>query len=168
MNVSRYVRAGGALARLLLVVVLSFGVFVMHTVGHPDGEHSGSGMNSGAHANGPHGGTAPAASMTDAFTSDAFTADAAMTVAAMTASTAHENSAAQDRSADEPASGMAMDMASLCVAVLGVWALAALLYAAFTRRPGWLADLLARTVVALRPNPPPPRPDLTQLSVLRI
>ena len=152
MSVSRYVRAGGALAHLLLVVVLAFGVFVMHTVGHPD-EHSGAGMGAGAHATGLHGETAPNTSTTDA---------------AMTATAAHGTGTAQHLSADEPASGMAMDMASLCVAVLGVWALAALLYAAFTRRPAWLADLLARTAVALRPNAPPPRPDLTQLSVLRI
>ncbi|MDI3387953.1 DUF6153 family protein [Streptomyces sp. B-S-A8] len=136
MSVSRCVRAGGAMAHLLLVVVLAFGVFVMHTVGHPD-ESSGAGMSVGAHAS--HG-----------------------------AAAGYEAGTAQHSSADEPASGPAMDMTSLCVAVLGVWALAALLYAAFTRRPGWLAELLARTVVALRPNAPPPRPDLTQLSVLRI
>ncbi|WP_328874360.1 DUF6153 family protein [Streptomyces sp. NBC_00287] len=39
---SRYVRAGGALGQLLLVVVLALGVFVMHTLGHPeDSSHSG-------------------------------------------------------------------------------------------------------------------------------
>ncbi|MDQ8706533.1 DUF6153 family protein [Streptomyces sp. LHD-70] len=156
MSVSKYVRAGGALAHLLLVVVLAFGVFVMHTVGHPD-ESSGGGMSAGAHSSAPHGDAAL----------DVATTDAAMTTAAAGAA-GHESANAQHQSADEPASGMAMDMASLCVAVLGVWALAALLYAAFARRPAWLADLLARAVVALRPNAPPPRPDLTQLSVLRI
>ncbi|MGW6391751.1 DUF6153 family protein [Streptomyces sp. NPDC055103] len=30
-------RAGGALAHLLLVVVLALGVFLMHAVGHPEG-----------------------------------------------------------------------------------------------------------------------------------
>ncbi|WP_330302233.1 MULTISPECIES: hypothetical protein [unclassified Streptomyces] len=34
---SRNVRTGAALGHLLLVVVLALGVFVMHTVGHPDG-----------------------------------------------------------------------------------------------------------------------------------
>ncbi|TGB09545.1 DUF6153 family protein [Streptomyces sp. MZ04] len=150
MSLSKNVRAGGALVHLLLVVVLAFGVFVMHTVGHPD-ESSGAGMSAGAHAS--HGAAAPDASTTDA---------------ALTATAGHETGTAQHLSADEPASRMAMDMSSLCVAVLGVWALAALLYAAFTRRPAWPADLLARTVVALRPDAPPPRPDLTQLSVLRI
>ncbi|MDI3404162.1 DUF6153 family protein [Streptomyces cavernicola] len=150
MNVSKLVRAGGALAHLLLVVTLAFGVFVMHTAGHPD-ESSGAAMSVGAHAS--HGATAP---------------DMAMPDDVMTAAVAHEAANAQHASADAPLSGMAMDMTSLCVAVLGVWAFAALLYAAFTRRPAWPADLLARTVVALRPNAPPPRPDLTQLSVLRI
>ncbi|MEU8760224.1 hypothetical protein [Streptomyces sp. NPDC048659] len=41
MHVGRAVRgatrAGGALAHLLLVVVLALGVFVMHAVGHPEG-----------------------------------------------------------------------------------------------------------------------------------
>ncbi|MER6677037.1 DUF6153 family protein [Streptomyces sp. NPDC000983] len=37
-------RAGGALGQLLLVVVLALGVFVMHTLGHPeDSSHSGAG-----------------------------------------------------------------------------------------------------------------------------
>ncbi|CCK26814.1 hypothetical protein BN159_2435 [Streptomyces davaonensis JCM 4913] len=49
MRASRYVRAGGALGQLLLVVVLALGVFVMHTVGHPeDSAHEG--MRSTSHA----------------------------------------------------------------------------------------------------------------------
>ncbi|MFC8831486.1 hypothetical protein ACFT9I_39820 [Streptomyces sp. NPDC057137] len=63
--------------------------------------------------------------------------------------------------------GMAMDMASLCVAVLSTWAPAALLLAAFARRPGRLTDPLAGAV-APRPNPPPRTPELSSLSVLRI
>ncbi|MFZ3566710.1 hypothetical protein ACOKM5_07020 [Streptomyces sp. BH097] len=163
MSVSKYVRAGGALAHLLLVVVLAFGVFVMHTVGHPD-ESSGAGMSAGAHSSALHGGAAPA----DATMSDTAMSDTAMSGAAMTSAAGSEATSTRHQSADDPASGMAMDMASLCVAVLGVWAFAALLYAAFARRPAWLVELLERTVVVLRPNAPPPRPDLTQLSVLRI
>ncbi|WP_432128348.1 DUF6153 family protein [Streptomyces sp. bgisy082] len=34
-------RAGGALAHLLLVVVLALGVFLMHTMGHPEGSDGG-------------------------------------------------------------------------------------------------------------------------------
>ncbi|MDI3420883.1 hypothetical protein [Streptomyces luteolus] len=167
MKVSKYVRAGGALAHLLLVVVLAFGVFVMHTVGHPD-EPSGAGMSAGAHASAMHGGAGMSAGAHASAMHGGANGDAATTDAAMTTAAGHESVGAHHRSADEPASGMAMDMTSLCVAVLGVWAFAALLYAAFARRPAWLADLLARTVVALRPHAPPLRPDLTQLSVLRI
>ncbi|MEU5404354.1 hypothetical protein ABZ348_34310 [Streptomyces sp. NPDC005963] len=64
--------------------------------------------------------------------------------------------------------GMVMDMASLCVAVLGSWILAALLRAALVRRSEWLPRLRAAALAALRPGAPPPRPHLTHLSVLRI
>ncbi|MFC9603201.1 DUF6153 family protein [Streptomyces niveus] len=64
--------------------------------------------------------------------------------------------------------GMGMDMASLCVAVLGTWVLAALLLAAFARRPGRFTDPLAGLVVEPRSNSPPRTPDLASLSVLRI
>ncbi|WP_406064784.1 DUF6153 family protein [Streptomyces sp. NBC_01077] len=54
-------RAEGALAHLLLVVVLALGVFLMHAVGHPEG--SGGGMettsasaSASAHSDAPHGG----------------------------------------------------------------------------------------------------------------
>ncbi|MBC2901918.1 DUF6153 family protein [Streptomyces cupreus] len=49
MRASRYVRAGGALGQFLLVVVLALGVFVMHTVGHPE-DSSHSGMRTASHA----------------------------------------------------------------------------------------------------------------------
>ncbi|WP_318211918.1 MULTISPECIES: DUF6153 family protein [unclassified Streptomyces] len=39
-------RAEGALARLLLVVVLALGVFLMHAVGHPEGSGGGTGTGS--------------------------------------------------------------------------------------------------------------------------
>ncbi|MFJ4873156.1 DUF6153 family protein [Streptomyces sp. NPDC088757] len=48
-------RAGGAAAHLLLVVVLALGVFLMHTVGHPEG--SGGGTHATAATASPaHGG----------------------------------------------------------------------------------------------------------------
>ncbi|MFF3314879.1 DUF6153 family protein [Streptomyces sp. NPDC003035] len=66
-------------------------------------------------------------------------------------------------------SGMDMDMTTLCVAVLGIWALARLVLAAFGRRPDWLVRLLGRLTRVRGPNAPPRRPpDLAQLSVLRI
>ncbi|MEU0992204.1 hypothetical protein [Streptomyces sp. NPDC005953] len=64
--------------------------------------------------------------------------------------------------------GMVMDMASLCVAILGSWILAALLRAALVRGSDWLPHLRAAVLTALRPGAPPPRPHLTRLSVLRI
>ncbi|MFE5858803.1 hypothetical protein ACFQ61_37005 [Streptomyces sp. NPDC056500] len=64
--------------------------------------------------------------------------------------------------------GMVMDMASLCVAILGSWILAALLRAALVRGSDWLPHLRAAALTALRPGAPPPRPHLTRLSVLRI
>ncbi len=64
---------------------------------------------------------------------------------------------------------MAMDMLSLCMAVMvGAWALAALVRSALTRHPHWLADRIARVPALSRPNPPPRGPDLTRLSVLRL
>ncbi|MFF8835239.1 DUF6153 family protein [Streptomyces sp. NPDC015130] len=52
-------RAGGALAHLLLVVVLALGVFLMHAVGHPEGS-GGTGASASAHHGSPGAG-APAA-----------------------------------------------------------------------------------------------------------
>lgn len=49
-------RAEGALAHLLLVVVLALGVFLMHAVGHPEGSAGGSetGSTSAHHSAVPH------------------------------------------------------------------------------------------------------------------
>ncbi|MEV5343917.1 DUF6153 family protein [Streptomyces sp. NPDC052676] len=147
MRVSRCVRAGGALGQLLLVVVLAVGVFVMHTLGHPE-EHSGSAS---------HGVAAPSHMPMSGQASGHGVPDHWMPAPSDDPSSARH----------EP--GLAMDMTSLCVAVLvGAWALAALLRAAFARRLEWSADLLAQVVVVRRPNPPPRGPDLTQLSVLRL
>ncbi|MFJ4770944.1 hypothetical protein ACIP88_17825 [Streptomyces uncialis] len=64
--------------------------------------------------------------------------------------------------------GMAMDMASLCVAVLAAWLLAALLRAALSRRTEWLVRLRAGALRRSLPQPPPRGPDLIRLSILRI
>ncbi|MBP2586312.1 hypothetical protein J3A78_006790 [Streptomyces sp. PvR006] len=49
-------RAEGALAHLLLVVVLALGVFLMHAVGHPEGSGGmGTGSAPGHHSAAPHG-----------------------------------------------------------------------------------------------------------------
>ncbi|MGW7694879.1 hypothetical protein ACWGMA_39630 [Streptomyces asiaticus] len=61
-----------------------------------------------------------------------------------------------------------MDMASLRVALLGVWVLGALLRAVLARRSGPPLRLPMAAAVVARPDPPSPGPDLTALSVLRI
>ncbi|MFH8727243.1 DUF6153 family protein [Streptomyces termitum] len=137
-------RAGGALAHLLLVVVLALGIFMMHGVGHPKG---------------PESEPAPTTA-----------AAVAAVTGAHAAAPAGDGSHGADRQPDgdhDPGSGM--DMTTLCVAVLAGWLLAGLVRAALGRRPDWLVLLLARLVPALGPHAPPRRPpDLAQLSVLRI
>ncbi|MEV1069860.1 DUF6153 family protein [Streptomyces sp. NPDC050263] len=151
VKVSRCVRAGGALGHLLLVVVLAVGVFAMHTMGHP-GESSSSAMTTASHSTAMD----PAASGHDP-----------MSAPADRSREGHATSTAGSTSSHEPA--MAMDMVSLCVAVLfGAWALATLLRSAFTRRQEWPARLLAQVSAVLRHIPPPRGPDLTLLSVLRL
>ncbi|MGW8669703.1 DUF6153 family protein [Streptomyces niveus] len=143
MNARGYGRVGSALGRLLLIVVLALGVFAMHTVGHPDESYaSESGAGTMAHAS-----DEPAPPPQP------------------------EQAPPHPAAADEPVmgmDGMSMDMASLCLAVLSTWALAALLLAAFARRADVFTDPLAGLRVASRPNPPPRTPELTLLSVLRI
>ncbi|MFI2213887.1 hypothetical protein [Streptomyces sp. NPDC020141] len=190
MDASRMIRAAGAWGHLLLVV-LALGVFAMHTTGHPD---SGSAMShpavaapqaapgsavtttagrpgidtANAHtvlAAGPGTATAYAPGAAVAYGDGTETAGADASYAPGAAPdprTAAGTGAAHD-------SGMAMDMTSLCVAVLATWILAALLRAAIGRRPEWPAALRAAALAALRPNPPPPRQNLlATLSILRI
>ncbi|MFD8231651.1 hypothetical protein ACFV20_07110 [Streptomyces sp. NPDC059696] len=149
---SRYVRAGGALGHLLLVVVLAFGVFVMHTVGHPTDSHAAE-MGPASHVSAP---TTHSASATHEDAADPASAESK-----------HEAAPEQAPSTDMPV--MAMDMMSLCLAVLlAAWVLTALVRSALARHPDWLANLRAQVAAVLRPNPPPRGPDLTRLSVLRL
>lgn len=153
-------RAGGALAHLLLVVVLALGVFMMHSTGHPEGSSSGTTA------------TAAGSSATSTMTvTDTMGAAYAMTVTDAMAAHAPDlggsHGSGQPDEGHEPGSGM--DMTTLCVAVLAGWLLAGLVRAALARRPGWLVLLLARLAPALGPHAPPRRPpDLARLSVLRI
>ncbi|MEU0433482.1 DUF6153 family protein [Streptomyces sp. NPDC006290] len=144
---SRHERVAGAFGHLLLIVVLALGVFVMHTLGHPDGS-SGHGTAAASHASRvPSAGHDP-----------------------MGAPASRERGHTEDCGHPSCPHGpaMAMDMMSLCMAVLlGVWVLAALLRTALGRRPDRWADFLADAPVSLRPNPPPRGPDPTRLSVLR-
>ncbi|MCX5190869.1 hypothetical protein ACFV8Z_17055 [Streptomyces sp. NPDC059837] len=147
---SRSVRTGGALGHLLFVVVLALGVFVMHTMGHPD-QSSGHDMKSAAHAS---------TALTPAAAYDPMGAPPSL-------AQSHVTHPTQASSKDKPT--LAMNMLSLCMAVMfGAWALATLLRMALARHPDWLAKFLAEAPVMLRPNPPPRGPDLTQLSVLRL
>ncbi len=151
VKVSRFVRAGGALGHLLLVVVLALGIFAMHGMGHP-GESAHSTMSGASHSTAMD--TAPPG-------------HAPMSAPTDRGAGGHAAETADSPSSHEPA--MAMDMLSLCVAVLfGAWALIALLRSAFTRRPGQPAELLSQVTSLLRPDPPPRGPDLTRLSVLRL
>ncbi|MEU9010723.1 hypothetical protein AB0D12_13245 [Streptomyces sp. NPDC048479] len=146
-------------ARLLLVVVLALGVFIMHTVGHPSGGSS-SHTAAAPHAVGAHGvGTVSMHSERGGGTHVATPSIADRPV--------HGSEPADAVSAPYNP-GLGMDMASLCLAVLGGWALASLLYAAFAARRDGLADLGARVFTLVRPDPPPRPPDLAQLSILRI
>lgn len=145
-------RAGGALGHLLLVVVLALGVFLMHSVGHPEGSGGGMDAASGSHHSAPaaHHGMGSDA-RPDGGNSDA-----------------RPHGGSRDSDARH-APGTGMDMTTLCVAVLGAWLFAGLVRAALGRRPDWLTLLLARLTPALGPHAPPRRPpDLAQLSVLRI
>ncbi|WP_433854629.1 DUF6153 family protein [Streptomyces kronopolitis] len=145
------------MARLLLVVVLAVGVFVMHTVGHPDG----------AAAAGEHAMAAGHTTGTAAMSGAPAVSGTPMRQGAP-AHSAGRGTSGEPSSHYTPGPGTGMNMASLCLAVLGGGALMMLLGAALTRTPGWPADLLAKAVVLPRPAPPPAPPDLTRLSVLRI
>jgi hypothetical protein len=138
VGAGRHWTAGGAIGRLLLVAVLAVGMLAMHTVGHPaEGSAAAASSSSGRHAQ----------AVDDA-------EPAAHTTAAELGT--------------ELGTDMDMDTAALCLAVLSSWALAALLHAALARRAGRRPARVVRIVPAvLRPNPPPRRPDLNELSILR-
>ncbi|WP_458090153.1 DUF6153 family protein [Streptomyces malaysiensis] len=186
MNTGRSMRAGGVLPRLLLVVVLAFGVFVMHTLGHPDGG-SGSGMSHSAHRasaemrpapyGGDHGGgtggmggggTAATGSgpQRAAPAPSAELPSAEAPYAAVPHAEARHAPDAPETKPRDPMTGM--DMASLCVAVLGVWVLGALLRVVSARRSGPPPGLPVTAAATARLDPPSCGPDLTALSVLRI
>ncbi|GAA0679192.1 hypothetical protein GCM10009548_56960 [Streptomyces malaysiensis subsp. malaysiensis] len=174
MNTGRSMRAGGVLPRLLLVVVLALGVFVMHTLGHPDGG-SGSGMSHSAHRasaemrpapyGGDHGGGTGGMGGTGGVGTAATVSGPQRVAPAPYAEARHAPDAPETKPRD-PMTGM--DMASLCVAVLGVWVLGALLRVVSARRSGPPPGLPVTAAATARLDPPSCGPDLTALSVLRI
>ncbi|WP_406449474.1 hypothetical protein OG782_10135 [Streptomyces sp. NBC_00876] len=150
--------------QLLLFAALLFGIFTMHTAGHPS-EHSG-----------------PGTAMT---ASDLTAVD--MTAADLTAldmPAAHMQSA--DRAAGDTAAPMTpqaqrpvlpdpmrgMDPMAVCLAVLSVWGLALLAALLVVRRTAGRQPGSAGARSPRKPRPPPPpRPPkavLIGLSVLRI
>ncbi|MER7986020.1 DUF6153 family protein [Streptomyces noursei] len=155
MRTNRRMRAAGAWGHLLLVTVLALGVFAMHTLGHPTG----------------HSGTPDARAETAAHGAAARTHPAPGHGAATATGPAASHRPAAAHPGDGPSShgpGAGLDMTSLCLAVLGGWALAALLSGALRRRTDWLVPPRAGPLTRLRPRPPPRPPDLAQLSILRI
>ncbi|MGP4085177.1 DUF6153 family protein [Streptomyces sp. KR55] len=148
-------RAGGAFGYLLLVVMLTLGVFAMHTLGHPE-ESSGHGMS----------GAVPAVAdgHMDGMAQEAAAAEAPARSEAM----AEHGTAASAAALPTHELPSGMDLMSVCVAVLTVWLLGLFLRAAVARRRERATALLARSMALAHPSTPPPRALLSQLSVLRI
>ncbi|GAP48783.1 DUF6153 family protein [Streptomyces azureus] len=145
-------RAGGAFGYLLLVAVLTLGVFAMHTMGHPEESH-GHGM-------------AGAVASAEGARHDSMVQNAAP-LAEPEATAEHGTAASATKSPVHELPG-GMDPMSVCLAVLTVWLLGLFLHALVVRRQERLTALLARSMALARPSTPPPRPLLSQLSVLRI
>ncbi|WP_328867294.1 DUF6153 family protein [Streptomyces sp. NBC_00304] len=137
--------------QLLLFAALLFGIFTMHTVGHP-AEHGGQGA-----------GTASSHASHSMVMAGAASADADTRV--VNADAHHP---------DRPTPMRSMDPMAVCLAVLSVWGLALLTALLMARRSagGLSRNTAARSPWRPRPPPPPPpRPRkalLTDLSVLRI
>ncbi|MDQ1015512.1 DUF6153 family protein [Streptomyces afghaniensis] len=152
MSTSGRLRAGGAFGYLLLAVILALGVFAMHTMGHPE-ESSGHGMR----------GAVPAAAGVH---HDAM-AEKPAAPAGPEVTAGHGTAASGGKSPVHEIPG-GMDPMSVCLAVLTVWLPVLFLRALAVRRQERLTALLARSMALTRPGTPPPRPLLSQLSVLRI
>ncbi|MGP3984892.1 DUF6153 family protein [Streptomyces sp. KR80] len=159
MRTKRNTRAAGAWGHLLLMLVLAFSVFAMHTLGHPDDQ-------SGAHAGAlsAHSAAAEPKAMGPDHSTE--TGDAHSFVLTME----EREHGAASLNTQVPSDGM--DSMSVCLAVLSSLLLAVLLRLALAReRLGW-TNLTAAVLASLRPEAPPPRgpsgPSLAQLSVLRI
>ncbi|WP_455682024.1 DUF6153 family protein [Streptomyces violaceus] len=154
MSMSGRLRAGGAFGYLLLVVMLTLGVFAMHTMGHPE-DSSGHGMS----------GAIPAVAGVH---QDGMAQKAASEPSAEPEVTAEHGTAASPTESPVHELPSGMDPMSVCLAVLTVWLLGLFLHALVGRRQEPLTALLARSMALARPGTPPPRPLLSQLSVLRI
>ncbi|MFG2195029.1 hypothetical protein [Streptomyces sp. NPDC048639] len=187
-------KRAGVLGHLLLVVVLAFSVFTMHTLGHPDGR-------SGGHENAPSSHAAAAAAATGPMAMAAHGSgeayghragrdaamgahDAGRTAGQAAGLSAEQAGAGAREGAAHPAgpatpadpskangpAGHGMDPLSVCVAVLGSLLIAGLVRVLLARRRAWRTTVPAAAAAASpAPRAPPPRaPRLAELSVLRI
>ncbi|MCM2414490.1 hypothetical protein [Streptomyces sp. RKAG290] len=178
---------GARYGRLLLFATLLFGIFTMHTVGHPAEQGRTGTALTGSHAmnappapvdaaDDPAAGSMASDAMTavDAVAGDATalaaTAAGPMAPAAMTAAGIAPPPDAGRPGRPAPMQGM--DPMAVCLAVLSAWAVALLTVLLVARRT---ADRPAAGAGARSPQmprpPPPPRPRnavLIGLSVLRI
>lgn len=149
-------RTGGAFGYLLLVVMLTLGVFAMHTMGHPE-DSSGHGMS---------GGAIPVA--VGAHQDGMAQRSAAPEPSAEPEAAAEHGTAASAAKSPVHELPGGMDPMSVCLAVLTAGLLGLFLHALVVRRQERLTALLARSMALARPVTPPPRPLLFELSVLRI
>ncbi|MGW8376716.1 hypothetical protein [Streptomyces sp. ODS28] len=163
-------RAAGVAARLVLIAAVVFGIFVMHTLGHPGGSSGGHGGHGGGHDTGSHASAPYEAAGTTSGEHHAMPEHAA-SVPSHPASVPERAASVVTgpyglTAPDNPGDGM--DMTGLCLAVLSVWALAGLLCGVLRRLRGRPLNLLSYAVLTHRPNPPPRPPALAELSILRI
>ncbi|MET9050343.1 hypothetical protein ABZW50_04215 [Streptomyces bacillaris] len=161
------VRSGSVMCgRLLLLAALLFGIFTMHTVGHP-AEHPDPGL--AAQAGPVAAQSAPVAAQAgpgSAHTGPAAVSAVEVEVDGVSGKAAHHSGPA---SPDSPMSGM--DPLSVCLAVLGAWGLALVglwLFGVRVGGRGLGAPVGAGLLRVLRANPPPPISVLATVSVLRI
>ncbi|MYT36386.1 hypothetical protein GTY66_10000 [Streptomyces sp. SID8356] len=149
--------------RLLLLAALLFGIFTMHTVGHP-AEHPDPGLTAQA------GPVAAQAAPVSAHTGPAAVSAVEVGGAGVSGRAAHYSGPASPAdSPDSPMSGM--DPLSVCLAVLGAWGLVLVglwLFGVRVGGRGLGAPVGAGLLRVLRANPPPPISVLATVSVLRI
>ncbi|WP_030780486.1 hypothetical protein [Streptomyces sp. NRRL S-920] len=182
--------------QLLLLAALLFGIVAMHTLGHPLGGHGGGGAGAGAAGPGgerqvhrveggaPGGHGLPSGGHDVLAGSGVGVVDVGHAASAERATrAAYEADAGHvTESASEPHRGvgmdtgtgtgmdMGMDPLSVCLAVLAAFTLVLLVRAGLLRPGGTLAPGPAAGLLpgAPRPEAPPPRVQLSRLSVLRI
>jgi hypothetical protein len=159
MKTSRSPRAEGVIGHLLLVAALVFGIFVMHTLGHPVGASGSQPPAAHASACGTMPQQAGHPSGTGTWHADS---------PAQHGPEAAPGGTSDTTVADCPGTHTGMDMTTVCLAVLTTWALAVFLHVVISARRRRPVRPVTAALDVLRPNPPPRPPDLATLSILRI